>query len=101
MWRGYISPFRADRDRVRALFSEGSFVEVFVDTPLKECERRDVKGLYAKARRGELKDFTGIDSSYEEPVSPDVHLLPGETSLQVCVETLLRALDEPSTRSWS
>ncbi|EPN46687.1 adenylylsulfate kinase [Pseudomonas syringae pv. actinidiae ICMP 18807] len=97
----FISPFRADRDRVRALFSEGSFVEVFVDTPLKECERRDVKGLYAKARRGELKDFTGIDSSYEEPVSPDVHLLPGETSLQVCVETLLRALDEPSTRSWS
>lgn len=97
----FISPFRADRDRVRALFSEGSFVEVFVDTPLKECERRDVKGLYAKARRGELKDFTGIDSSYEEPVSPDVHLLPGESSLQVCVETLLRALDEPSTRSLS
>ncbi|HEX8543839.1 MAG TPA: 3'(2'),5'-bisphosphate nucleotidase CysQ [Pseudomonas sp.] len=95
----FISPFRADRDRVRALFSEGNFVEVFVDTPLKECERRDVKGLYAKARRGELKDFTGIDSSYEEPVSPDVHLLPGESSLQACVETLLRALDEPSTHS--
>ncbi|WP_440065413.1 3'(2'),5'-bisphosphate nucleotidase CysQ [Pseudomonas syringae] len=95
----FISPFRADRDRVRALFSEDSFIEVFVDTPLQECERRDVKGLYAKARRGELKDFTGIDSSYEEPVSPDVHLFPGESSLQVCVETLLRALDEPSTRS--
>ncbi|UZS70297.1 adenylyl-sulfate kinase [Pseudomonas syringae] len=95
----FISPFRADRDGVRALFSEDSFIEVFVDTPLQECERRDVKGLYAKARRGELKDFTGIDSSYEEPVSPDVHLFPGESSLQVCVETLLRALDEPSTRS--
>nr|WP_256216338.1 adenylyl-sulfate kinase [Pseudomonas syringae] len=95
----FISPFRADRDGVRALFSEDSFIEVFVDTPLQECERRDVKGLYAKARRGELKDFTGIDSIYEEPVSPDVHLFPGESSLQVCVETLLRALDEPSTRS--
>ena len=89
----FISPFRADRDGVRALFSEGDFLEVFVDTPLEECERRDVKGLYAKARRGEIKDFTGIDSIYEKPLSPDVHLLAGETSLQECVNMLIQALD--------
>jgi adenylyl-sulfate kinase len=91
----FISPFRADRAQVRALFTEGSFVEVFVDTPLDECERRDVKGLYAKARRGELKDFTGIDSRYEAPIKPDVHLFPGESTLKDCVKTLINALEEP------
>lgn len=89
----FISPFRADREEVRSLFPAGSFVEVFVDTPLEECERRDVKGLYAKARRGELKDFTGIDSSYEIPVSPDVHLYPGEKTIEECVKSLVQALD--------
>lgn len=58
----------------RRLFAPGEFVEVFVDTPLAVCEQRDVKGLYAKARRGELKQFTGIDSPYERPEMPDVHL---------------------------
>jgi adenylyl-sulfate kinase len=90
----FISPYRADRDKVRALFSNDDFLEVFVDTPLEECERRDVKGLYAKARRGELKEFTGIDSVYERPVDPHVHLLPGEATLQQCVESLVEALDD-------
>ncbi len=70
----FISPFKSDRDMARSLFDEGEFVEVFVDTPLDECERRDVKGLYAKARRGELKNFTGIDSPYEEPPTPEIYL---------------------------
>ena len=70
----FISPFRAERRTARALFQPGEFVEVFVDTPLEECERRDPKGLYAKARRGELGNFTGIDSPYEPPQSPDVHV---------------------------
>ena len=61
----FISPYRAERQLARGLFEPGEFVEIFVDTPLEECERRDVKGLYAKARRGELKNFTGIDSDYE------------------------------------
>jgi bifunctional enzyme CysN/CysC len=63
----FISPFRAERQLARGLFEDGEFVEVFVDTPIEECERRDVKGLYANARRGELKNFTGIDSAYEPP----------------------------------
>ncbi len=69
-----ISPFRAERDAARGLFSGGEFFEVFVDTPLQECERRDTKGLYAKARRGELKNFTGIDSPYEPPLAPELHI---------------------------
>lgn len=84
----FISPFRSERRMARSLFAEGEFVEVFVDTPIEECERRDVKGLYAKARRGELKNFTGIDSPYEVPEAPEVHLLtrtsaPGSSAEQI------------------
>jgi bifunctional enzyme CysN/CysC len=84
----FISPFRSERRMARELFAEGEFVEVFVDTPIDECERRDVKGLYAKARRGELKNFTGIDSPYEAPEAPEVRLLTSGRSPQDCVETL-------------
>ena len=63
----FISPFRSERRMARELFAAGEFLEVFIDTPLAEAERRDVKGLYKKARRGELKNFTGIDSPYEAP----------------------------------
>jgi bifunctional enzyme CysN/CysC len=70
----FISPYRAERQFARSLFDPGEFIEVFVDTPLEECERRDAKGLYAKARRGELKNFTGIDSAYEPPESAEIHL---------------------------
>ncbi|MCL6619007.1 sulfate adenylyltransferase subunit CysN [Thermomonas hydrothermalis] len=70
----FISPFRAEREMARSLFEPGEFLEVFVDTPLAEAERRDVKGLYAKARRGELRNFTGIDSPYEPPERPELHL---------------------------
>lgn len=89
----FISPFVSEREMARGLFAAGEFVEVFVDTPLDECERRDVKGLYAKARRGELKNFTGIDSAYEPPRAPEVHLYPAESSPQDCVEVLLRVLE--------
>jgi bifunctional enzyme CysN/CysC len=88
----FISPFRSERRMARELFGEGEFVEVFVDTPIEVCERRDVKGLYAKARRGELKNFTGIDSAYEAPEHPEVHLHPGEGAPEACVEQLLEAL---------
>ncbi|MFT4013694.1 MAG: sulfate adenylyltransferase subunit CysN [Paracoccus sp. (in: a-proteobacteria)] len=70
----FISPFRSERDMVRGMMQPGEFVEVFVDTPLEEAERRDVKGLYAKARKGQLKNFTGIDSPYEEPHSPEIRI---------------------------
>ncbi|MBI5666674.1 MAG: bifunctional sulfate adenylyltransferase/adenylylsulfate kinase [Chloroflexi bacterium] len=69
-----ISPYRATRDEVRLLVGSDQFVEVFVDTPLEECERRDTKGLYAKARRGEIRDFTGIDDPYEPPLQPEIRL---------------------------
>jgi bifunctional enzyme CysN/CysC len=69
-----ISPYRSERRSARELFAEGEFMEVFVDTPLEECERRDPKGLYQKARAGLIRNFTGIDAPYERPESPDVHL---------------------------
>jgi len=70
----FISPFRSERRMARELFVPGEFFEVFVDTPLAEAERRDVKGLYRKARRGELKNFTGIDSPYERPENPEIRI---------------------------
>ena len=70
----FISPFRSERRMARALFPSGEFLEVFIDTPLEEAERRDVKDLYRKARRGELKNFTGIDSPYEAPENAEIHI---------------------------
>jgi bifunctional enzyme CysN/CysC len=70
----FISPFKSERQTARELMPKGEFVEVFVDTPLEECAARDPKGLYAKARRGELRNFTGIDSPYEAPETPEIHL---------------------------
>jgi bifunctional enzyme CysN/CysC len=72
-----ISPYRSERRWARELFDEREFVEVFVDTTLAECERRDVKGLYRKARAGEIRNFTGIDSPYEVPEAADIHLQTG------------------------
>jgi sulfate adenylyltransferase len=69
-----VSPYRATRNDVRTLVGTDQFVEVFVDTPLAVCEERDTKGMYAKARRGEIKEFTGIDDPYEAPVNPEITL---------------------------
>ena len=88
----FISPFRSERRMARDLFAKGEFVEVFVDTPIGTCEQRDVKGLYAKARRGELKNFTGIDSPYEAPEAPEIHLKTVSTSLDQSIEQLLSGL---------
>jgi bifunctional enzyme CysN/CysC len=88
----FISPFRAERRMARALVPEGRFCEVFVDTPLAVAEERDVKGLYAKARRGELSNFTGIDSPYEPPEAPEVRVdttqQPPEEAADFIVEHL-------------
>ncbi len=89
----FISPYSAERLMARKLFVEGEFIEVFVDTPLGECEKRDVKGLYAKARRGELKNFTGIDSAYEAPLNPELHLDTVHHSPEACVEQIIALLD--------
>ena len=77
----------------RALFERGEFVEVFVDTPLAECERRDPKGLYKKARRGELTNFTGIDSPYEPPSAPEIHLRTTATSDAECADQIALRLE--------
>lgn len=88
----FISPYREERDLVRNLLGEGEFVEVFVDAPLSLCEERDPKGLYKKARAGEIRNFTGIDSAYEAPLNPEVHLHNDGTPVPALVETLLAAL---------
>lgn len=87
----FISPHRAEREMVRELLGKDQFIEVFVDTPLAICETRDPKGLYKKARAGELKNFTGIDSEYESPQAPDVHL-DGEQLVTHLVAQLLDVL---------
>jgi bifunctional enzyme CysN/CysC len=85
----FISPFRADRAMARSLFKEGEFIEVFVDTPLEIAEQRDPKGLYTKARKGEIRNFTGLDSPYEAPESPEVRLKTECMEAGNCVEVLL------------
>ena len=89
----FISPFRTERRMARELFAEGEFIEVYMDTPIEECERRDVKGLYAKARAGELKNFTGIDSPYEPPEAPEVRVQTSLASPEVCAEIIFKALN--------
>jgi adenylylsulfate kinase len=79
----FISPFKTERDYCRRLLAEGEFVEIFVDTPMEECEKRDPKGLYQKARQGDIKDFTGIDSPYEAPDKAEIILtFSGQTAEQ-------------------
>ncbi len=88
----FISPFRADRQIVREIIPDGQFVEVFVDAPLSVCRERDPKGLYAKADRGEIKQFTGIDSPYESPLKPEITLDAGSSTVTVLVNELLAYL---------
>jgi adenylyl-sulfate kinase len=90
-----VSPYRVDRELARRIHDEAGvpFLEVFVDTPLEECERRDPKGLYARARAGEIKGFTGIDDPYEAPVGPELRL-DGTAPLEDAVAALERVLDE-------
>jgi adenylylsulfate kinase len=90
----FISPFRRDRDMVRSLVGEGDFIEIFCNAPVEVCERRDIKGLYQKARRGEISDFTGISSPYEEPLNPEVTVHSGRDDLDECAEAILSYLVE-------
>jgi bifunctional enzyme CysN/CysC len=90
----FISPYQAERDLVRRLVAEGEFIEVFVDTPLEDCIKRDPKGLYAKAKAGELKNFTGIDAPYEASVDPEVHLQTLGQSADELADVVIRTLGE-------
>ncbi len=92
----FISPYRADREHVRGMVEHGDFVEVYCDTALEICETRDIKGLYKKARAGEITEFTGISSPYETPTSPELTVNTGTTELDACVQ---QVIDEMMRRS--
>ena len=90
----FISPFRQDRERVRSLFPRGDFLEVYCRCPLDVCEKRDVKGLYKKARAGEIPHFTGISSPYEEPIEPELVVDTSVTTLEKSVTAVLELLQQ-------
>ena len=88
----FISPFKSDRNLVRELFDEGDFLEVFIDSSLEVCEKRDPKGMYAKARKGEIKNFTGISSPYENPENPEIHVINDNISLDEAADQIINFL---------
>jgi adenylylsulfate kinase len=90
----FISPYRADRDQVRALMKAGDFVEVYVDCPVEICEQRDVKGLYKKARAGEIKEFTGISAPYEAPNKPELTIRTSQQSVEQSALQILAYLEQ-------
>ena len=90
----FISPYRIDRDRVRATLKDGEFIEVFVDTPIEVCEQRDPKGVYKKARAGEIKGFTGIDDPYEAPLQPELVLLAAEKTPDILADEIIDYLKD-------
>jgi adenylylsulfate kinase len=90
----FISPFRSDREKVRAIFGKDEFIEIFVNCPLEECERRDPKQLYAKARRGEIREFTGIDSPYESPDNPELLIRSDLVTVEEAIEQVFAYLRE-------
>jgi adenylylsulfate kinase len=89
----FISPFQSDRDQVRQIIGADNYIEVFVDAPIELCEQRDVKGLYKKARAGEVKNFTGIDSPYEKPQHPNLVIETGQLSVDESIDRLLRFIE--------
>jgi len=88
----FISPYRADRDSVRAITPEGTFFEAYVQAPIEVCEERDPKGLYKKARAGQIPEFTGISAPYEEPLNPEMLIKTGEGSIDECAMQILKEL---------
>lgn len=93
----FISPFQRDRAMIAQLVGEDNFIEVFVDCPLEICESRDVKGLYAKARKGIIKNFTGIDSPYEKPLNPFIHIHSDQEELSYSVNRIIEGIKEKLT----
>ena len=90
----FISPFKEDRNRVREMMQEGEFIEIFIDTPLRVCERRDPKGLYKKARKGEIAEFTGVSSPYEAPQEAELHIQTENMSVSTAAKSVLEYLEK-------
>lgn len=89
----FVSPYRKDRENVKKIVGYDKFVEVFINTPIEECERRDVKGLYAKARAGEIENFTGVNAPYEAPMAPDIEIDTTKMSVAEAVELILKEIE--------
>lgn len=90
----FVSPLISDREQVKRIIGEQDYIEIFIDTSLKECEKRDVKGLYKKARAGEIKNFTGIDAPYEAPVNPEIHIQTETTEIDAAVQQIIEYLEQ-------
>lgn len=90
----FISPYANDRQIVRELVEENEYIEIFVDTPLRICEQRDVKGLYKQARAGDIKGFTGVDSPYEKPVDAEIHIINDKVDVEKNIDTIVTYLNE-------
>jgi adenylyl-sulfate kinase len=88
----FVSPYREDRENVKRIVGYDNFVEIFVNTPIEECERRDVKGLYEKARAGEIKNFTGVNAPYEAPMAPDIEIDTTMISMEEAVAIILKTI---------
>jgi len=93
----FVSPYREDRENVKKTVGNANFVEIFVNTPIAECERRDVKGLYEKARKGEIENFTGVNAPYEAPLAPDIEIDTSQETLEVSVAIIMKQVLEKIT----
>ena len=90
----FVSPYKKDRKNIKDIVGNDNFVEIFVNTSLEECEKRDIKGLYEKARKGEIKDFTGVNAPYEAPENPDVEVITDDLSVKESVELIYNKIQE-------
>ena len=90
----FVSPYKKDRNNIKDIVGNGNFVEIFVNTSIEECEKRDVKGLYEKARKGEIKDFTGVNAPYESPENPDVEVITDDNTIEESVELIYKEIQE-------
>ena len=90
----FVSPYIKDRNNIKDIVGNDNFVEIFVNTSIEECEKRDVKGLYEKARKGEIKDFTGVNAPYESPINPDVEVITDDKTVEESVELIYKEIQE-------
>lgn len=95
----FVSPYKKDREMIKNTVKSSNFVEIFIDTPVEECEKRDVKGLYAKARKGLIKDFTGINAPYESPENPDITIDTTKVSVDEAAETIIETISKKLEQS--
>lgn len=90
----FVSPYIKDREHIKSIVGAENFIEIFINTSIVECERRDVKGLYKKARAGEIKDMTGISAPYEAPINPDIEIVTDHQSIEASVQTILDVINQ-------